>query len=77
MRFKTGLLIGFIIGFAVGARAGKDRYDRLVTTLRRAIQNDRVQQAAEMGERSTRKARAAAGSGLVSVAGTVRERAGG
>jgi hypothetical protein len=76
MRFKTGLFIGFLIGFAVGARAGKERYDRLVTTLKRATQNERVQKAADIGERSTRKARAAAGSGLVSVAGTVRAKAG-
>jgi len=74
MRFKAGLIIGFAIGFVVGARAGKERYDRLVSRIRGAMANDRVQQATDIAERSTRKTRAAAGSGLVSVAGTVREK---
>ena len=74
MRFKLGLVIGFVVGFAVGARAGKDRYDKLVARIRSIAQNDKVQQASDLAERSTRKTRAAAGGGLVSVADTVRER---
>ena len=74
MRFKTGLFIGFVIGFMVGARAGKERYDRIVASMRSVMQNDRVQQATDIAERSTRKSRAAAGSGLVTAADKVRER---
>ena len=74
MRFKAGLIIGFAIGFMVGARAGKERYDRLVASVKNAMAHERVQQATDIAERSTRKTRAAAGSGLVSVAGTVREK---
>ena len=74
MRFKTGLIIGFALGFVVGARAGKERYDRLVAAMRRVLADRRVRQATDMAERSTRKTRATAGSGLVSAANTVRER---
>ncbi len=74
MRFKLGLVIGFVVGFAVGAKAGKDRYDKLVARIRSIAQNDKVQQASDLAERSTRKTRAAAGGGLVSVADAVRER---
>ena len=74
MRFKLGLLIGFVAGFIVGARAGKERYDKLVAALRSALKDERVQKATDLAERSTRKTRAAAGSGLVSVAETVREK---
>lgn len=74
MRFKAGLIIGLIIGFVIGARAGKERYDRIVAGLRRTMQHERVQQATDLAERSTRKTRAATGSGLVSAAGVVREK---
>jgi hypothetical protein len=74
MRFKAGLIIGFVVGFVVGARAGKERYDRLVASIKSAMANERVQQATDLAERSTRKSRAAAGSGLVSVADVVREK---
>ena len=74
MRFKTGLAIGFLLGFMLGARAGKERYDRIIASMRSMLQNERVQQATDIAERSTRKSRAAAGSGLVTAADKVRER---
>ena len=75
MRFKLGLLIGFAAGFVVGARAGKERYDRLVARVRAVLSDERVQQATDLAERSTRRSRAAAGSGLVGVADAIRDRA--
>jgi len=74
MRFKLGLIIGLVIGFSLGARAGRERYDRLVARLRSLARNDAVQQVASLSERSTRKARASAGGGLVSLADSVRAR---
>jgi hypothetical protein len=75
MRFKAGLVLGLIIGFIVGARTGKERYDKLVAKLRATVQHEKVQQATDLAERSTRKSRAAAGSGLVTAANAVREKA--
>lgn len=75
MRFKLGLIIGLVIGFALGARAGRERYDRLVARLRSVAQSNTVQQVSDLGERSTRRARASAGGGLVTLADSVRSRA--
>jgi hypothetical protein len=75
MRFKAGLIVGLVAGFVIGARTGKERYDRLVAKLRSTVQHKKVQQATDLAERSTRRTRAAAGSGLVTAANTVRERA--
>jgi hypothetical protein len=74
MRFKLGLAIGFVAGFVVGARAGKERYDKLVARIRATLASDRMHQATDLAERATRRPRASAGSGLVSVASTIRER---
>ena len=75
MRFKLGLLVGFVIGFVVGARAGKERYDRLVERLRSIMADERVKQATDLAERSTRTSRAAAGNGLVRAADSIRDKA--
>jgi hypothetical protein len=74
MRFRLGLILGIGIGFALGARAGRERYDRIVRGIRSVIRSVPVQKAADLGERSTRSARSAAGGGLVNMADTIRER---
>lgn len=74
LRFKLGLIVGLMIGFAIGARAGRERYDRLVGRLKSVVRSDRTQKVTDLGERSTRKARAAAGRGMVDLAGTLREK---
>lgn len=77
MKFRAGLIIGIAIGFVLGARAGKERYDKLVASVQRILGSEQMQQASDIAERSTRSTRAAAGRGLVSAADQVRERAAG
>jgi len=74
MRFRLGVIIGLAVGFALGARAGRERYDRIMARIRSIVRSDPVQKATDLGERSTRKARSAAGGGLVNVADSIRAR---
>jgi hypothetical protein len=75
MKFRLGLIIGLAIGFLAGARAGRERYDQLVAAFNKTRSNEQVREATVIAERSTRKPRAAAGRGMVSVADTVRAKA--
>ncbi len=36
MAFKTGLVIGFGAGYVLGARAGRERYDQIVSVAKQA-----------------------------------------
>jgi hypothetical protein len=75
MKFRLGLIIGLIIGFLAGARAGRERYDQIVSAFNSARSNEQVREVTNIAERSTRGSRAAAGRGMVSVADSVRARA--
>ncbi len=75
MKFRLGLAIGLVIGFLAGARAGRERYDRIVAAFNKARSNEQVREATAIAEQKTRKPRAAAGRGMVSVADTVRAKA--
>ncbi len=46
MAGKLSLLVGFGAGYVLGARAGRERYDRLTSRARTAWQDPRVQQRA-------------------------------
>jgi hypothetical protein len=46
MRGKLWFLSGVAVGFVVGARAGRERYDQLVSTARRLWDHPTVQEAA-------------------------------
>ena len=46
MRYRVTFAVGFAAGFVVGARAGRERYEQIRKTARRAMDNPAVQQAA-------------------------------
>jgi hypothetical protein len=75
MKFRLGLVLGLIIGFLAGARAGRERYEQIIAVFNKARSNEQVREATAIAEQKTRKPRAAAGRGLVSVADTVRAKA--
>jgi len=75
MKFRLGLIIGFAMGFLAGARAGRERYEQIVAAYKKTRSNERVREATQLAERSTRGTRAVAGRGMVSVAETVRAKA--
>ena len=74
MKFKFGLAVGLVVGFILGTRAGRDRYEQIIALFNKARSNEQVREATAVAERSTRRARATVGRGLVSVAENVREK---
>jgi hypothetical protein len=46
MRYKMVFIIGLGVGFVLGARAGRERYEQLVKSARKAADSPAVQQAA-------------------------------
>jgi hypothetical protein len=75
MKFRTGLAIGLGVGFILGARAGRERYDQMISALDSVRGNETVQRASAVADRSTLKVRRAAGSGLVTASEKIKERA--
>lgn len=75
MKFRTGLFLGLGIGFVLGARAGRERYDQLVSKVDSVRGNDTVQRVTATADRSTAKVRRAAGQGLVTASEKIKERA--
>jgi hypothetical protein len=47
MRFKATFLAGLAVGFLAGARAGRERYEQLVTAGRKVAENPTVQKATQ------------------------------
>jgi hypothetical protein len=75
MKFRTGLVIGLAAGYVLGAKAGRERYEKIVAVSNKVRSNESVRKAASVAERTTRKPRGMAGDGLVQVARTVRSKA--
>jgi hypothetical protein len=75
MKFRTGLVIGLAAGYVLGAKAGRERYEKIVAVSNKVRSNESVRKVAEVAERTTRKPRGVAGDGLVQAARTVRAKA--
>jgi hypothetical protein len=46
MRFRLTFLIGLAAGYVLGSRAGRERYEQIMTTVRGLQENPAVQSAA-------------------------------
>ena len=47
MRFRLGMILGFVAGYVLGAKAGKDRYEQIVKAFKKLMGTEPVQRAAE------------------------------
>jgi hypothetical protein len=65
MRFRLGLLIGLAVGYVLGAKAGKERYDQIVSTAKRFTEIDSVQRASD-------KVKQTVGEGMTSASEAIR-----
>jgi hypothetical protein len=75
MKFRTGLIVGLAAGYVLGAKAGRERYEKIVALSNKVRSNEAVRKAADVAERTTRGPRGMAGDRLVHVARTVRAKA--
>jgi hypothetical protein len=60
MAFKTGLVIGLGVGYVLGAKAGRDRYEQIMTTFHDATSRPEVQDLVAKGKGLMDKANDAA-----------------
>lgn len=56
MRYRLTFLSGAAVGYVLGARAGRERYERIAKTARRLSQNPAVQDAARNAREAGRSA---------------------
>src|SRR5215475_3820330 len=60
MRYRAAFLAGLAVGFIAGARAGRERYEQMVTAGRKVAENPTVQKATQAaGAKATELAKAA------------------
>ena len=75
MKFRTGLIIGFGVGYVLGSRAGRERYEQIKAAYDAFVGNEQVQRLVAVADKSTQRAREAAGDGMIAASDVVRERA--
>jgi hypothetical protein len=55
MRFRLGLILGFLIGYVLGAKAGKRRYHQIQSFVSKVLGSEPAQQlSAEMREAASK-----------------------
>ena len=50
MRFRFGMILGFVAGYILGTRAGKERYEQIVRAFKKLKGTEPVQRATEAGK---------------------------
>lgn len=74
MRFRLGLLIGFVAGYVLGARAGRERYEQILRVSAEVRRHPAVAQLAEQATALSDAYRALLADGLSAAAQVLRER---
>ena len=76
--FKTGLIAGFAAGYVLGSKAGRERYQQIVDSLRSFSQNPGVQRVSEEVNRTVNvgreRATTAANQAVEQASSTIAER---
>ena len=80
MGFKRGVIIGFAGGYVLGARAGRERYEQIVTLWNRVGGSPKVQQLTDKGKEMAgeagRKSLYAVQQGVQKASSAVKDRLG-
>lgn len=71
MRFITGLALGGAIGYVLGAKAGREQYERIVALTESALQSDPLNQMVDID-----KLKELLGNGMASASQVLRDAAG-
>ena len=50
MKFRFGIILGFLTGYILGARAGRERYEQIVRAFKGFMGTEPVQRATERGK---------------------------
>ena len=50
MGFKSGLIVGLGVGYVLGAKAGRERYEQMVTTVSDVADRPQVQDLVAKGK---------------------------
>lgn len=70
MRFVSGIAIGTAIGYILGARAGREQYERLTAIAESAISSEQLNQFVDI-----EKFKAKLGNGMASASEAIRNAA--
>ena len=65
MRFRFGMILGFVAGYILGTRAGKERYEQIVRAFKGFMATEPVQRATERGK-------AVLGTGMIGASERIR-----
>ena len=50
MRFRIGMILGFVAGYVLGAKAGQDRYEQIVRAVKGLMGTETAQRAADLSK---------------------------
>jgi hypothetical protein len=50
MKFRFGMILGFIAGYVLGAKAGKERYEQIMRAARGFMGTETVQKVTDLGK---------------------------